>query len=201
MTATTIVPAREGRAVRLGRGQTLTIINTHGTQVVDFWAFNAEDLFEYLSMTHCRSAVFRLSPRQGDVLVTNRRRPILTFVEDTSPGIHDTLIACCDPERYAALGRPGHASCAANMAAALAALGVPAPKPPAPFNLFMNIPIGIDGRLLIAPPVARAGDRVAFQAELDCYAVMSACPHDIFPVNGADCTPRDVAFTVTGPEG
>jgi uncharacterized protein YcgI (DUF1989 family) len=28
--------------------------------------------------------------------VTNRRRPILTLVEDTSGGAHDTLMAPCD---------------------------------------------------------------------------------------------------------
>lgn len=195
---TTIIPAREGRGVRLAKGQTLTIVNTHGTQVIDFWAFNATDTAEFLSMVHCRSSAFRLTPRVGDVLVTNRRRPILSFVEDTSPGIHDTLIACCDAERYAQLGHPGHASCAANLASALQGLGIDPPKPPAPLNLFMNIPIGIDGRLLIAAPLSKPGDRVAFRAEMDCVAVMSACPHDIFPVNGADCTPRDAAFTVTG---
>jgi hypothetical protein len=26
--------------------------------------------------------------------------------------------------------------------------------------------------------------------------VLSACPHDIFPVNGADSTPKDVAYSV-----
>jgi hypothetical protein len=198
MSETIIIPARQGRAARLAKGQTIAVENPHGTQVVDFWAFNAADVAEHLSMVHCRSAVFRLTPRVGDVLVTNRRRPILTFVEDTSPGIHDTLIACCDAERYVQLGHPGHASCAQNMANALKALGIEPPNPPAPFNLFMNIPIGIDGRLLIAAPVSKHGDRVAFRAEMDVIAVMSACPHDIFPVNGADCIPREAAYAISG---
>ena len=45
-------------------------------------------------MEHC--ALPRRSSPAGDALVTNRRRPILTLVEDTSPGLHDTLIAACD---------------------------------------------------------------------------------------------------------
>ena len=44
------VPARCGVAVRLAKGQRLTAINTHGTQVGDFWAFNAADLDEYMHL-------------------------------------------------------------------------------------------------------------------------------------------------------
>jgi uncharacterized protein YcgI (DUF1989 family) len=31
---------------------------------------------------------------------------------------------------------------------------------------------------------------------MDCVVVLSACPHDIFPVNGVDCTPKDVAYSI-----
>lgn len=43
------VPARHGRAVRLQRGQTLRIVNTHGTQVCDLWAFHAPDFGAFMS--------------------------------------------------------------------------------------------------------------------------------------------------------
>ena len=85
------VPARQGRAVSLKAGQSIRIVNTHGHQVVDTWAFNAQDLNEFLSMEHMRAAIDRVRPKPGDKLVTNKRRPILTLVEDTSPGAHDTL--------------------------------------------------------------------------------------------------------------
>ena len=52
------VPARRGRAARLDKGQAIKVVNTHGQQVVDFWAFNAADLGEYLSME-------RYSPRSA----------------------------------------------------------------------------------------------------------------------------------------
>jgi Creatinine amidohydrolase/Domain of unknown function (DUF1989) len=45
-----------------------------------------------------------IMPRVGDVMFTNKRRPILTIVEDSSPGIHDTIIAACDRYRYKFLG-------------------------------------------------------------------------------------------------
>ena len=98
------IPARKGKAARVRRGQRIKVINSRGQQVVDTWAFNAEDLHEFMSMEHSRVAIGRIIPAIGDALVTNKRRPILTLVEDTSGGIHDTLFASCDRWRYELLG-------------------------------------------------------------------------------------------------
>ena len=51
------VPARRGRAQRLTKGQAIKIINVSGTQVCDTWAFNAEDLREFMSMEHMRPTI------------------------------------------------------------------------------------------------------------------------------------------------
>jgi uncharacterized protein YcgI (DUF1989 family) len=102
MTETLIeIPARRGKAAFVAAGQAVTVINTHGEQVVDTWAFNRADLGEFMSNEHTRAHSLHLVPRPGDVLRTNKRRPILTLTEDTSGGIHDTLIAACDRYRYA----------------------------------------------------------------------------------------------------
>src|SRR5207253_5995200 len=98
------IPARRGKAAFVSAGQTVTVINTHGEQVVDTWAFSRADLGEFMSNEHTRAHSLHLVPRPGDVLRTNRRRPIMTLIEDTSGGIHDTLIAACDRHRYAFLG-------------------------------------------------------------------------------------------------
>ena len=50
-------------------------------------------------MEHTRAGIMRLIPRAGDKLLTNKRRPILTVMEDTC-GVHDLLIAACDVYRY-----------------------------------------------------------------------------------------------------
>src|SRR3954449_6009964 len=94
------IPARRGKAVRLRAGQSVRVINTQGQQVVDTWAFSAADLGEFMSMEHARVVMGHIIPKAGDRLVTNCRRPILRAVEDTSGGIHDTLIAACDRWRY-----------------------------------------------------------------------------------------------------
>ncbi|WP_435103347.1 DUF1989 domain-containing protein [Arhodomonas sp. AD133] len=192
------IPARQGRAVRLDAGQHLNIRNPSGTQVCDFWAFNARDFHEFLSMEHLRTALGRTIPRPGDGLVSNRRRPLLTLVEDTSPGVHDTLIAACDLERYRQLGVEGyHDNCTDNLRMALKAVGLSAPEIPSPFNIWMNIPVSTSGSFGWLPPQARPRDLVTFRAEVDCMAVMSACPQDVTNVNGADAVPSELVFWVT----
>ena len=118
------IPARRGKAERIREGQVIKVINTHGQQVVDTWAFNARDLTEFMSMEHSRAAMKKIIPEVGDTLVTNRRRPILQVVEDTTPGVHDTLLAACDRYRYEQLGcKDYHDNCTDNLTAALKALG------------------------------------------------------------------------------
>ena len=190
------VPARGGGAVRLATGDRLAVINTHGTQVVDFWALCMPDASECLSMVHTRSALRRLRPRVGDVLVTNRRWPILRLLEDTSPGVHDTVIAACDLERYHQLGVEGHHdNCCDTFRSVVAAAGVERTEVPDPLNLFMNFPWDAEGRLDALPTVSAPGDRVTFAAERDLLVVVSACPMDLVPINGR-AGPVDVELEV-----
>lgn len=191
------IPARRGKAAYLDRGQQVRVINTHGQQVIDTWAFNRDDLSECMSMEHLRTALGRIAVHGGDALVTNRRRPILQLVEDTSPGVHDTLLAACDRYRYELLGWTDyHDNCTDNLAAALGELGLAAPKPPSPWNLFMNIPVQPDGRLSFEPPVSQPGDYVLLQSEMDCVIAFSACPQDMVPINGVACTPTEAHFEI-----
>jgi uncharacterized protein YcgI (DUF1989 family) len=191
------IPARQGRATRLRQGQRVKVINTKGQQVVDAWAFRADDLNEFMSMEHSRVAIGRLIPGVGDTMVTNHRRAILTFAEDTSGGIHDTLFAACDRWRYETLGcTEYHDNCTDNLAAALAALGLQPPETPSPLNLFMNIPV-LDGlRVDIRPPVSTPGSYVTLRAEADCIVAFSACPQDIVPINGAALKPTEAHFEI-----
>ncbi|XAH24965.1 urea carboxylase-associated family protein [Xylophilus sp. GW821-FHT01B05] len=191
------VPARNGRAVRLRKGQVIRIINTHGSQVCDTWAFNSADLSEFMSMEHVRAWIDRIVPQPGDALVTNQRRPILTLLSDTSPGVHDTLIAPCDLSRYRTLGvEIYHDNCADNLRMALGAIGLRSGEVPCALNLWMNIPVDRKNAIQWLPPVSQAGDHVELRAEMDCVLVMSACPQDIVAINAHN--PVDVHFVVEG---
>jgi uncharacterized protein len=192
-----VLAAREGVAVPLRAGERLRIVNLHGGQVVDAWALARADPGEYLSMAHTHVALSRLVPRVGDGLYSSRRHPLLTLAEDTSPGVHDTLIAACDPERYRQLGAaPDHASCAENFHGALAGAGVEADRVPAPLNLFMNVAWDEQGELEFLPSPARAGDYVTLVAEADVTVVLSACPMDLNPINAGG--PRDIGLEILG---
>jgi uncharacterized protein len=193
------IPARRGKAVHLSRGQSVRVVNTHGQQVVDTWAFNTADIGEFMSMEHTRIAIGRIIPGVGDALVSNRRRPILTLAEDTSGGIHDTLVAACDRWRYELLGCAGyHDNCTDNLAAALGELGLAPPETPSPLNLFMNIPVLDGNRIDILPPVSTPGSYVTLRAEMDCLVAFSACPQDRVPINGAAMTPTAAHFEIIG---
>lgn len=191
------IPAARGKAVRLAAGEAVEIINTHGTQVVDTWAFCSEDLDHYMSMEHTRVENGRLMPAVGQTLFTNRREPILVLEADTSPGLHDTIMAACDRWRYERLGCAGyHRNCSDNMVEALAELGVSAHHVPQPLNLFMNIPIEADFSLTQGLPAGKPGDKVVLRAKRDCTVVFSACPQDMTPINGAGRTPTEAHFAV-----
>lgn len=185
------IPAGRGRAVRLK--------NTFGTQVVDCWAWNAADLAEYMSMEASRVWSRRLNPIVGDSFVTTRRRPILTLVEDTSPGVHDSFMAACDRHRYELLGVQGyHRNCLDNMVEAMRELGLEPPQPIlASFNIFMNIAVEPDGRSLATKPaVSRPGDFITMRADMDCVVAFSACPQDIVRIQGADNVPQPAHFSI-----
>ena len=94
-----------GKAFEVKKGLHVKIINTHGSQVVDTWAFNINDMSEFLSTQHNRSCLEKLTPTVGDYIFSNKRRPIFKLIEDTSPGVHDMLLSACDIERYRLLGR------------------------------------------------------------------------------------------------
>lgn len=191
------IPARHGRAVRVKAGKAVTVINTSGTQVVDTWAFCADDLAHFMSMEHSRVENGRLLPVLGGAFYTNLRAPILTLEADTSAGVHDTIMAACDARRYERLGCAGfHRNCTDNLQEALAALGVAAPTTPSPLNLFMNIPIHADGTLEQGPPPAKPGDSVTLRAMRDCIVAFSACPQDMTPINGME--PTDAHFRLEG---
>ena len=187
-----------------------------GSLYAGYQAYNAKYAanavpMEFMSMPHCRAASLHLIPQVNDTLVTNYREPILTLIEDKSPGIHDTLIAACDPARYKGLGVnqwEEHGSCAENLVLALKELneraGLKGAKAvgaditvnnvPAPLNLFMNIPWDDDGDIGFKSPKTKSGDYVRLRAERDTVVVMSACPQDILDINNKK--PTDANFIV-----
>lgn len=189
----TMIPAGTGGSVVLRAGSRAHVVNTIGRQVADTWAIALDDPSIHLSTSHTRLSIGRLSPRPGDVLVDNRRQPLVQIVADTSPGNHDMLIPACDVHRYRDLGFDGdHRNCVDNFKAVLAAYGIASVPTPEPVNLFMAVPVGTDGSLALAPSTAEAGSEVVLEALRDLILVVSACPQDLVPISGVGSAPRGV---------
>ena len=154
--------------MRLGTGDRLRIVNTYGSQVVDLWAMAADDVLESMSMPHSRNPWYRLAPRPGDVLVTNLRRPILRLLEDSSPGVHDTLIPRATRRATGSSARrPITGRAPTTSTRALRAIGVEPPRAvPNAVNLWMNVVLQSNGDDLDRragveagrPRAARGGD-------------------------------------------
>jgi uncharacterized protein YcgI (DUF1989 family) len=146
---------------------------------------------------HTKPSIEKLFPGEGDAAYTNHRRPIVTLVEDHSPGQHDMQYAACDRWRYIELGGPehaDHASCENNLHRALEGLSIKLPFTPQPWNLFTNFFINPDGTFTIKAPESKPGDYVILRAELDAYVVLSACPQDFNDTCGGN--PTDVLAEV-----
>jgi uncharacterized protein YcgI (DUF1989 family) len=179
-----VVAARTGWSDRLEAGQFLKIVDPHGKQAGDFWAFNAANPEEHLSAMHTRVWVNRLCPRPGESFHSNQRRPMLQLVQDTC-GVHDLLTAPCDEHRYRLYGVQGeHASCAGNFRQVMRPFLGASPYIPQPVNLFMNVGVFPDGRVETGDNPSKPGDCVVLKAWIDCIVALSACPQEFNPVAG-----------------
>jgi uncharacterized protein len=197
-----VLPARHGMGLRVNRGASVKVINTHGSQVVDTWAFSSNEPRRYSSMDHTRSVNSNIFANRGTVVVSDQREPMLILSEDSSPGRHDTLLCPCNGPVYRELGCVGyHRNCSDNLHEALNEFGIALAFTPASLNLFMNVPIADDGSVNREPPASRPGDYVVLTAQCDLLLVLSACPQDVTPINGTARTPCDVQIEVMAASG
>jgi uncharacterized protein len=178
---TMIVPAGDGVAVDVAAGRTMTLTTLSGGQAADFFAFDANDLSDWLSPMHTWTWTRQMAPFVGQLFLSRRRRPMLRFVSDTGAGRHDMLFAACDQERYEQLGFAGyHRSCAENLVDAMAShLGHAIDVVPQPVNFFTHTAVDEHHRLLNHESRAAPGDHVVLEALIDLVCVVSSCPYDL----------------------
>ena len=171
------IPERSGDAFRLAAGQTLTVIDPRGVQVADLLAYSAEDLAEVISSGRTLDYAETIYLTTGNLLYSNRSRPMLTIVEDTV-GRHDFLLTPCSYDTFHHFypDLPPHRGCFGNLAAALEPYGVKPDMIPTAFNCFMNVTVdGATGKLDVLPPISKAGDHIVLRAEMDLIIGLTAC--------------------------
>ncbi|ASS66910.1 MULTISPECIES: urea carboxylase-associated family protein [unclassified Paenibacillus] len=184
-----LIPAGEGIGFKVNKGQIIRVTDVEGEQVADFVAYRADDASERIDPNVTMDALHKMKVRPGDILYSNKYRPILTVVAD-DVGVHDFINASCRPEMYEFLyGKKNHASCHENLTRALEPYGLPEPDQHYAFNVFMNTVIHPDGSISVERPLSKAGDSVELRAEMDLVVAVSACPCSESACNGYACTP------------
>ena len=156
--------------------QLLKIIDPQGEQVSDLTAFALEDIAEWLSSGRTIDYANKIYLTTGNVLYSNRSRPMLSIVEDTV-GRHDFLLTPCSPETFQIIydNHEYHPSCFENLHTNLAQFGITPDMIPTTLNVFMNVVVLETGELRIDPPPSKAGDYIVFRAEMDLILGITAC--------------------------
>ena len=179
-------------ALEVREGEVFRIIDIEGQQVMDFLAFNLDDLAERLSPENTLNLNKQIYPTVGYTLLSDKAGKLMTIVADTC-GTHDMLAGACsrytNEYRY---GVPGANNCRDNFVAALEPWGLAWGDIPYNMNVFMNCPIQADGTFSIEPPKSKAGDYIDFRADMDVLAAGSNCPQVLNPCNSGNLKPLRV---------
>ena len=197
------IPAREGRAFRVRRGERFRIVTPQGEQAADFFAYNAESIAEWLSPNHTWVMTRNVRPREGDSLLSRFRRPMLAFTRDGADGAHDMMIAACDQFRYEQLGHVGHhPSCSENLFLAMRRLGYTIDVTPQPINFFTHTVVATDGAFDSPDNPVQPGAFVELEAAMDLICVVSACPYDLqianWAINSSEKGPTELLIEFPG---
>jgi urea carboxylase-associated protein 1 len=187
-----ILPAGAPWGGIVRRGEVLTLTDLEGGQAIDLLCYSADEPLERYSAPNTIKHARTLLLTTGHVLLSDVSRPLLTFVEDTAGG-HDTIGGCCSAASnellYGVAGVPG---CRENLLAAIEPFGLGRRDLVPNLNVNCRVPVQPGNSLLertFAPPTSRAGDRVAFRAEMDCIVALSNCPQVLNPANEGHPTP------------
>lgn len=170
------LPPQTGTGFLLECGQILRITDPQGEQVSDLMAFARHDPEEWLSSGRSIDYANTIYLTSGHTLYSNRSKPMFTILED-KVGRHDFLLTPCSPETFQIIynNHAHHPSCFENLCKGLAPFGIKPDRIPTTFNIFMNVIIGNDGELTIAPPRSKAGDYLDLRAEMDLIVGVTAC--------------------------
>ena len=180
-----LIPACSGKRISVKKGQTITVVDLEGGQVVDFFAETTENQNEFLSTGVTIDCNESLRLNTGDTIYTNLYRPMMTVLSD-DVGEHDLLHPCCRPEMYDFFYQngDGHPNCMDNINNAL---GESRPII-TPINLFMHTKVHSDGTISVEAPKSKAGDRIVLEALMDITLGVAACSVSESLCNNGKCT-------------
>lgn len=190
-----VVPKNAGKAFMVKKGQRIRVT---GRSVVDFVAFNLNDLTERFDQARTKTNQAKVYISTGDQLISKLNNPMLTIVEDSfKEGRHDLQKGMCSRKRFELVAKglakrvfaegidpnpkkpeeiPDH-GCWENLQEVLEPWNIDPRDIPSPFNIFQTMRIDQDtGKMFDTFIRPSNEDHVDFRAEMDCLVALSACP-------------------------
>ncbi|MGI6742853.1 MAG: urea carboxylase-associated family protein [Eubacteriales bacterium] len=174
-----------GMRIDVKKGQTITVIDLEGGQVVDFFAIAARDMGEFLSPGVTIDVNESLRLDVGDLIYANSYRPMFEVVYD-DVGEHDLIHPCCRKEMYDFFYKngEGHPNCLDNINDAFGVIW----DEIRPVNLFMHTKIYPSGKISVEEPKSKAGDCIVLKALTDVILGAAACSVSESRCNSGRCT-------------
>lgn len=170
------IAPQSGRGFRMKRGDVLRVVDPHGEQVSDLFAFAADDPDSSLSSGRTIDYASKIYMTTGDVLWSNDSRPMLTILRD-DVGRHDFLLTPCSQAMFEILyqHRGHHPSCFENLVKAFEPFGIGPERISTTFNIFMRVDVSPDGAVAVKPPLSKPGNAIELRAEMDLICGLTAC--------------------------
>ncbi len=192
MIADDLIPARQGGAWLVNRGQHIRVIDVEGGQICDFVCFNGDKLTERFSQARTKANQGKFTISTGDHLYSRDNNVMLTIVEDTYCD-HDLQWGMCSAWVFENVRRKYHGmvetfsvggplgsppfGCYEVLQKALKPWAISPENIPDPFNIFQTMDIQMaQRRLAIVNGRSKPGDYVDMVAVMDTLCAASACP-------------------------
>lgn len=180
-----ILEACHGMKIDVKCGQTISVIDIDGGQVVDFFAERTDNPSEFLSTGVTIDCNESLKIGVNDYIYSNLYNPMFEVIVDDVKE-HDLLHPCCRKEMYDFFYSNGenHPNCLDNINFSLAS-----DRPIIhPLNVFMYTKINTDGTISVEKPLSKSGDRFAVKALMNVRLGIAACSVSESNCNSGKCT-------------
>ena len=186
-----IIPARSGKKIDVKKGQTITVIDIEGGQVVDFFAEVAGNPNEFLSTGVTMDCNESLRLDIGHKIYTNLYNPMMEVISD-DVGEHDLLHPSCCKQMYDFFyhNGEGHPNCLDNINGAFGEKR----NIVTPINLFMFTKIKPDGSFTVECPLSKAGDKIVLKALMDITLGIAACSVSESKCNSGKTSPIKIVI-------
>ena len=181
-----IIPECSGIKIDVEQGQSITVIDLEGQQVVDFFAEAGGNANEFLSTGVTIDCNQSLKLKAGSLIYTNLYNPMLEILS-AAVGAHDLMHPCCRKEMFDFFyhNGKGHPNCLDNINKALGEQR----SIITPVNLFMHTKINADGSVAVLEPLSKAGDKIVLKALMNITLGIAACSVSESKCNSGKCSP------------